>query len=330
MSITESSYNSEKELQDWVFSNINTFIPAANLLNGFQITTASGKNAVPDGFAFDFENKEWYLIECELLSHGVWPHIAEQITRFVVASKNPDTLRKIRDRLFEYLVEKNITDEICTALKTTSERLHQHIELFIEGVQPNLVVFIDETNRDLEDMMQALDIPTKVFRIKKFLVNDTPEYYSPDSNEPALQTEPLEKGQTEEYDIIEILGGGKLESTVGRLKCYKLDEGSVIYVKKSKYYDKNDYYWYAITPQSLKYIEEHNVSYVVFIMGAFGFAKVPLSIVTEFLKNTGATKTPDGIVKHYHLLISHGPEPELYWSNDRPKFSLGEYFQPFE
>ena len=96
--INESSYNSEKELQDWVFFNINTFMPAGNLLNGFQITTASGKNGVPDGFAFDFENKEWYLIECELLSHGVWPHIAEQITRFVVAAKNPDTLRKIRDR----------------------------------------------------------------------------------------------------------------------------------------------------------------------------------------------------------------------------------------
>ncbi len=328
--INEADYKSEKELQDWVFSNISIFIPGSNLLSGFQITTVSGKNGVPDGFAFDFDNREWYLIECELLSHGVWPHIAEQITRFVVATKNPDTLRKIRDRLFEHLVEEKITDKICTALKTTLERLHQQIELFIEGVQPTLVVFIDETNRDLEDMMQALDIPTKVFRIKKFLVNNTPEYYSPDSNEPALETEPVEKGQTEEYDIIEILGGGKLESTVGRFKCYKLDEGSVIYVKKSKYYDKNDYYWYAITPQSLKYIEEYNVSYVVFVMGEFGFAKVPVAIVAEFLKNTGDTKKADGSVKHYHLLISHDPEPELYWSNDRPKFSLGEYFQPFE
>ena len=94
---------------------------------------------------------------------------------------------------------------VPTALNTTLERLHQQIEVFIEGVQPTLVVFIDETNRDLEDMMQALDIPTKVFRVKKFLVNHTPEYYSPDSNEQTLETEPVEKGQTEEYDIIELL-----------------------------------------------------------------------------------------------------------------------------
>ena len=330
MAITESNYNSEKALQDWVFSNINTFIPAGNLLNSFQITTASGKNGVPDGFAFDFENKEWYLIECELLSHGVWPHIAEQKTRFVVATKNPDTLRKIRDRLFEHLVNEKITDKACAALNTTLERLHQQIEIFIEGVQPALVVFIDETNRDLNDMMQALDIPTKVFRIKKFMVNNAPEYYSPDKNEPALETDPGDKGSAKEYDIIEILGGGKIETTTGRFKCYKLDEGPVVYVKKSKYYDTNDYYWYAITPQSLKYIEEYNVSYVVFVMGEFGFAKVPVPIVSEFLKNTGDTKKADGSVKHYHLLISHDPEPELYWSNDRPKFSLGEYFQPFE
>jgi len=299
-------------------------------MNGFQIKTSSGKGGVPDGFAFDFDNREWYVIECELLSHGVWPHIAEQITRFVVALKNPESLRIIRDKLFENIIKISNLSKISEQLNTTKERLYQQFEVFIEGVQPTLVVFIDETNRDLVDMMQALDIPTKVFRIKKFLVNNAPEYYSPDRNEPALETEPVEKGQTEEYDIIEILGGGKLESTVGRFKCYKLDEGSVIYVKKSKYYEKNDYYWYAITPQSLKYIEEYNVSYVIFVMGEFGFAKVPVSIVSEFLKNTGDTKKADGSVKHYHLLISHDPEPELYWSNDRPKFPLGEYFQPFE
>ncbi len=328
--IKEEKYNSEKELQDWVFSNINTFLPGSNLLNGFQITTASGKNGVPDGFAFDFENKEWYIIECELLSHGVWPHIAEQITRFVVAAKNPDTLRKIRDRLFEHLVHGKITDQVCAALNITSERLHQQIEIFIEGVQPALIVFIDETNRDLNDMMQALDIPTKVFRIKKFLVNNASEYYSPDSNEPAIETEPVEKGKSAEYDIIEILGGGKLESTSGRMKFYKLDSGDVIYIKKSKYYERQDYYWYAITPASIKSIEECKVTHVVFVMADFGFARVPIEVVKEFLKNTGDTKRSDGSIRHYHLLVSHDKNPELYWSNDRPKFSLTDYFQPFE
>jgi hypothetical protein len=33
------------------------------LLKGFQIKTPSGKGAVPDGFAFNFADQEWFLIE---------------------------------------------------------------------------------------------------------------------------------------------------------------------------------------------------------------------------------------------------------------------------
>lgn len=328
--INEANYNSEKELQSWVFSNIRSFLPSCHLINGFQIRTSSGKGGVPDGFAFDFINREWYLIECELLSHGVWPHIAEQITRFVVALKNPESLRTVRDKFFEYVLQKNRLAKVTEQLHTTEERIHQQIELFIESVPPTLVIFINETDRDLNDMTQALDVPTKVFRIKKFIVNDAPEYYSPDSNKPALETEPTEKGLAEEYDIIEILGGGELQSTSGRLKCYKLNDGSVVNIKKSKYHEKNNYYWYGIAPQSLDSMKECNVSHIVFIMGDFGFAKVPISTVLEYLKITNVSKNQDGSIRHYHVIISHGPEPELYWSSERPKFSLSEYFQPFE
>jgi len=330
MAIIESNYDSEKELQDWVFSNINEFLACSNLLAGFRITTASGKNGVPDGFAFDFENREWYVIECELLSHGVWPHIAEQITRFVVALQNPETLRKIRDRIFEKIMGDKKANEIADSLNIAPERLHQQVETFIEGVRPNLVIFIDETNQDLKDMVQALNIQSNVFRIKKFMVNGKAEYHCPDVNKPALVSEPIETEKSTEYDIIELLGGGKIESTAGRFKCYKLQDGSVVYIKNSKYYEKNDYYWYATTPQSLEYIKNYGVTHMVFVMANFGFAKVPISTVQEFLKDTGVSKNPDGSVKHYHLLVNNKPEPELFYSNDRPKYSLAEYFQTFE
>lgn len=67
--INEADYDSEKELQDWVFSNINDFLSGSNLLNGFQITTVSGKNGVPDGFAFNFENREWFLKSYQLWNY---------------------------------------------------------------------------------------------------------------------------------------------------------------------------------------------------------------------------------------------------------------------
>ena len=102
MGMNEADFENEQELEDWTFENIRTFLPESYLVKGFQISTVSGKNGVPDGFGFSFENRDWHLIECELLKHGVWPHIAEQITRFVVALQNPDTIRKIRDRLALY------------------------------------------------------------------------------------------------------------------------------------------------------------------------------------------------------------------------------------
>lgn len=330
MAITEAAFESERELQNWVYANIRTFLPRSYLIDGFQITTISGKNSAPDGFGFNFDNREWYLIECELLGHGVWPHIAEQITRFVVALQNPDTLRKIRDRLFDYICDKKIISQVASGLGTVPERMHQQVELFIESVQPQIVIFIDEANQDLEDMAHALDIPTKIFRLKKFLVNGAPEYYSPDTHAPVIVSEPSEEGPSFEYDIVELLGGGKLETSVRRFKCYKLEDGSIVHIKKSKLYPGKQCYWYGISAVSLDYIKEYKVTHMVFIMGDFGFVKVPMSTIHQFLQHTLTSKNPDGSIRHYHCYISTGPEPELYITSDQPKYSLLEYFQPFD
>jgi len=330
MAIAEAKFDSEDELQRWAFDNIASFLPGACLIDGFQITTTSGKNGVPDGFAFSFHDRDWYVVECELLQHGVWPHIAEQITRFVVAVQNPDTLRKIRDRLFEHILAQEMAEDVSRTLETSTERLHQQLELFIEGVQPRIAIFIDETNRDLQDMAHALDIPTSIFRIQKFIVDGKPEYYSPDKQAPVIESEPTERGPASDYDIIELMGGGKLAETAGRFKCYAMSDGSVVHIKRSKLHSREQYYWYGITTAALGHIEEFKVTHIVFAMGEFGFAKVPMETIREYLSHTGTSKNPDGSVRHYHCLISHDPEPELYWSKEQPKYSLTEYFQPFD
>ena len=40
----------------------------------------------------------------------------------------------------------------------------------------NLIKSIDETDQDLLDFCDALDIPTQLYRVKKFIVNGRPEY----------------------------------------------------------------------------------------------------------------------------------------------------------
>ena len=118
MAIDESSFDNENELHTWIVANFEDFFQGTIYLDGFYISTVSGKRGLPDGFALNLNEREWYLVESELLSHGVWPHIAEQITRFIVAIQNPSARRIIRDNFFEKIVSEDLIEYACEALNT--------------------------------------------------------------------------------------------------------------------------------------------------------------------------------------------------------------------
>jgi hypothetical protein len=330
MAIVEVDFDSEKELENWVRENITDFFPDSIYIPGCSITTVSGKSGVPDGFVFNLEQYEWYVLEAELLSHGVWPHIAEQIIRFVVATQNPQARRTVRDKLFEHIDATKSIEAAAKKLDTSPERLLQQIELYVEGVEPQFAIFIDKTNQDLLDMVRALSAQTRVYQVRKFMVDGKPQFFSPDQNIPVIETAPGEEGELRslELDLVGLLGEITLQAAIHRFKCYRLVDGSVIYVKRSKYYARNDNYWYGILPSTLEYCNQYKVTHIVFIMGQEGVVKVPIGIVREYLNYTGTTLYEDGTIRHYHCLISPGPEPELYWSNEKPKFLLKEYYMP--
>lgn len=332
MAIVEVDFDGEAELQAWVRKEFCSFLPATIVLDGARVTTPAGKGGVPDGFAFDFQGRSWYVIENELLHHGVWPHIAEQIVRFVVAMKNPETLRRIRDKLFEHIMKDGGAARIAKELDTIPERLLQQIELFIEGIRPQFVIFIDRTNRDLEDMAHALDAPTSIFRVQKFMVDGKPQYHSPDRNVPIIESEPEEQtGTASDFEVVEILGGGELlTDSPRRFRCYRLTTGEVIHIKRSKFHERDNYYWYGITPSALKNFDECNVTHVVFVMGDFGFVKVPIQVVREYVSHARTTLNLDGSIRHYHCRISHESIPQLYWSSEAPKYALGDYFYAYQ
>jgi hypothetical protein len=76
MAISDAQFDNEGELQKWAFSNGSTFFGNFVLLPGFRITTPKGKHGIPDGFAFNFDQRAWWVVECELLAHGVWQLLA--------------------------------------------------------------------------------------------------------------------------------------------------------------------------------------------------------------------------------------------------------------
>jgi hypothetical protein len=267
MPIIDAPFDREQELEEWVFNNAVTFFGEAVLLRGFRIATPSGKHGVPDAFAFNFVSRSWWVVECELLAHGVWPHIAEQVTRFVVASRNSSTLREIRDRLFDAILSAGTEQAIAACLNADATRLLQQLEVFLETVAPAIVVFIDDTNQDLKDFCDALDVPTEIYRVNKFLVNGKAEYYSPDKNAPVIATAPEASSQAGSagFDVIDQMGGGEVVDN--RIRCYRLRDGRVIKLAYSKLHERHQAFWYGINPSSYEQARGVGCTHYVFVMG---------------------------------------------------------------
>jgi hypothetical protein len=330
VSISDAQFDKEQELQDWAFANTHTFFGDALLLAGFKIATPSGKGGVPDGFVFNFGKRAWWVVECELLGHGVWPHIAEQVTRFVVAARNPTTLRQVRDKLFEKILETGTQATVMAALGCDPPRLLQHLELFVEGVAPALTIFIDDTNQDLLDCCNALDISSEIYRVKKFLVNGKPEYYSPDRNVPvaSFEVEEAVKGGASLYDVIEQLGGGEVVS--GKNRVYRLSDGTVAKIQFSKLHERHQVYWYGINPSSYEQAKALGSTQFIFVMGDEGFVVLPMPLVDSYLKTAYVTNNPDGTVRHYHVYLRPPPDVELRGPPGAPDVTVADKFRTFE
>lgn len=334
LAIQQVDFDNEKELETYVKTHVAEFLPCDLLLDGFTITTPSGKGGIPDGFVFDFAGATWYIVEAELLRHGVWDHIAEQIVRFVVASKSNATPRRIRDAVFEKVLAAGRRDTVAAALTCTPDRLLQQLELLIEGTPPRVAIFIDESSQVLADMAEALEFEVSVFRIQKFKVNGSSEYHSPDRRKAVVETDSADEphGGESDFDVLGLLGSGKATASIRRFKAYTLTTGEVVTIKKSKRYDSGStpHYWYGINSSTRGHMSTAGVNHVIFVMGDLGLVKVPISVVDKYLETTHTSANADGSVRHHHVIISESDNPEMYWSSETPRFSLKDYFVPFE
>lgn len=333
MSIEQKPFTNEDELQTWVEANIRTFFGDVLYLPGnFHIFTKRNKGGKPDGFVLDVANSRWTIIETELLRHGVWDHIAEQVMRFVVAAQCDATKRKIRDKFFEAIESRELIDKYSDALGIPKHRLVQRVENIIEGQTPEIAIFIDDVNEDLEDFVEALNATAKVFKIQKYLVNGVVEYLSPEGSSSLIETtvEEVSNAKTNIADTLELLGGGRLTKRVGNIKLYELDNGDIVSIKYSKFYPEDRYYWYGITPQTIQKYEQDDLSHLVFILGNEGVVKLPLAVLKEYLDQTKKSLNADETVRHYHVTIKNEPSHMMWINRDSPTWDVEDHFFVFE
>ena len=331
MTIELKKYDNEAELHNWVERNISSVFGEVIYLPGnFFINTKRNKGGKPDGFLLDLKNSTWTIIESELIEHGVWDHIAEQIIRFIVASKNDSTKRIIRNKFFEKIESESQIGATSKKLDVDNHKLMQYIENILEGNTPEIAIFIDDVNEDLEDMIEALNVTTKVYKVQKYLVNGKVEYLPPEGMTTTIETTNDEvkdvRGNTAE--AIEVLGGGKIIPNAGSIKFYELNNGEIISVKYSKFYASDSYYWYGITPSATDKYESQKITHLVFILGNQGLIKLPYGILKEYLVEASTTLNKDKTIRHFHILIKENPKM-IYTSKDKKSFDVEEYYYGF-
>lgn len=172
---TECLYAREEAFENDVVSSHRRFFgPDTILIDAKKkIGSKSLGNTIPDGFLFDMSdptNREFYLVEVELVKHDFYQHIFPQITKFFGFFRDSHRQKALIEWLFstinadaelkeafkKYLGKQEIFKFLTDAIDTS-----QNILLVIDGSKPELPEITDTYSDTWGKMV-------KVITIKKF------------------------------------------------------------------------------------------------------------------------------------------------------------------
>ena len=173
----ETEFKLEPEFEKIVKENAKTLFGPKTIYFGIKnkIETKTLGGAIPDGFLFDFREKdapEFYLVEVELQSHDFDRHIFPQIKKFFSFFKNPksrdDLIGKIdffiksssalKQEFKKFIGEKEIYKTIKDAIENS-----QNILLVIDEYKPEF----DETSNTITEWAKLV----KVEVLKQYTAN---------------------------------------------------------------------------------------------------------------------------------------------------------------
>ena len=108
-----------------------------------KISSKSGFGTIPDGYVIDLKQDKLYLIEVELISHSLKKHVLPQITNFIMALDNEQTIEKLVDEFYEELPESEKIDK---------KRLKSIVKNW------GVIIVIDEVGDPMKEMNPLLEI----------------------------------------------------------------------------------------------------------------------------------------------------------------------------
>lgn len=194
----KSPFDNEAELEQVIVDNYEyLFGPDSFYLPKTMIKTGDGAGTIPDGFAIDLGAKQWYIVEAELGHHDVWRHIAQQVSKQIVASLQPSTKQKLEDISAQMYLDDEYTKEKFSSLGIESVDVRKVIREILKG-DPIIGIPIDIIPNDLKDWARQQRLKVKLWIVSKFVQLNNKEniiYEFPEEFQPALDTEEEDKPQ---------------------------------------------------------------------------------------------------------------------------------------
>lgn len=224
----QAPFANEGELESVVLENYEyIFGPDSILLPKRLIRSPDGAGTIPDAFALDLQQRKWFLVEAELLGHGVWAHIAPQVAKQIVASIQPST----RAILEQALVDLYLSDD-SVRVKFDEHSIQQiDVRSVVNNIlsqQPVVAIPIDAISRDLRLWAEQQRAEVRLWEIRKLVDFDDQSqiaYEIPEEFMPSVDTTPGNEGKSKytvyEVAIADLIAAGLLHAGQELIMRYK-------------------------------------------------------------------------------------------------------------
>lgn len=128
-------------------------------------------------------------------------------------------------------------------------------------------------------------------------------------------------------NVLDQFGGAVERVGSRRYHTHKLKDGKIINIKYSR--PHKSYYWFGVHASLWEDCLQAGVTHMVFILGQFGFASVPLAVMKDYIAEAGISPKSDGTPRHYHVLISREPKLEMFHYAKPVRYPLKQYTTTF-
>ncbi len=213
-----TEYEDEAELEEVFFEEYKSIFGENSFLLDKKILIKTGfdeAGSIPDGIIIDFESGKWFVVEVELIKHGVWAHIAPQIVKILVALQNSGMKKIYSSKIVESLSEnRDALNLIKENIGFEDIALHGIIDKILES-SPIICIPIDsKKNEDLVDLCRCFKYEAYILEIEKIKDERGEIHYKPDEQimnitptkgEVIVPTKTVRKGNTRKNLLLNLI-----------------------------------------------------------------------------------------------------------------------------